>query len=181
MSTICFDIKRKNKDYVCIQHCGINAFEYSCHLPFSFRDGGRKRSYKIDSQYKYVYLLTGKDETGIERIFFATNSLNLFKKTQKSCEKGNAYADYSRIRAIELPFEKISGTRYIENLGIWVNDYETNDMQGEIELYCPIKKNEKYHVYCDRYEETETTYNECGFPQRNFVWYPPKDLEITHV
>ena len=76
MSTICFDIKRVDENYVCIQHCNINYFEYEYHLSLSFwnkTDGRKKHWWLTDKKYRYIWLLVGKDHNGIERIFYACN------------------------------------------------------------------------------------------------------------
>lgn len=151
MSTICFDIKRVDDDYVCIQHCNTNYFEYEYHLPLSFyprKRKGKDHWWIIDKKYRYVWILVGKDMvTGIETIFWACNDkvwlnhiLKIFKSEWASC--------YAYIRIVKLPFESKEKFMY---KGKEHTRFVTSDLKDKFKLYCPVALNKQYHVY---YEET---------------------------
>lgn len=172
MSTICFDIKRVNKNYVCIQHCDIDHFEYEYHLPFSHRETKEEKT----EDFRYVYILVGRDDDNVDKIFYACNNKKWFDKVKEQCDKKEAWTDYHLIREMKLPYQKMIGKRYLENLNLWVRDFDINDMQDNFKLWCPIKKNEKLHIYAEGYKELEPIYDEFGFKQRRFEWIAPKYL-----
>ena len=179
MATICFDIKRVDENYVCIQHCNTNYFEYEYHLPLSFwgRTNGRKKHWWLsDKKYRYVWLLVGKDQSGIERIFYACNDKVWTNKVKRDHEMGSCFEDYKDIRFIKLPFEYISGYGCLPD-GTKFPHYKTNDMQDQFKLWCPIEANEKHHVYAAGYKEVEPTIDKWGFKTRHFEWIPPEYLK----
>ena len=135
MSTICFDIKRKDENYLCIQHAELNKFEYSTHLPFFFWAKSENNWYDETETERFVYLLVGKDEkyNGIERILFACNDKN--DCDNKITEIENCYD----LREIKLPLWKISH-KYVPELNREITFSNENDMMDRILLYCPEKK-----------------------------------------
>ena len=179
MSTICFDIKRVDENYVCIQHCNTNYFEYEYHLPLSFwnkTDGRKKHWWLTDKKYRYVWLLVGKDQNGIERIFYACNDKVWTNKAKREYEAGRYFGDYADIRFIKLPFERITGYGCFSD-GTKFPRYETNDMQDQFKLWCPVDLNEKHHTYAAGYKEVEPIEDEWGFKMRRFEWIPPEYLK----
>lgn len=181
MATICFDIKRVDDEYVCIQHCDLNKFEYEYHLGFSFYPRTRKHKnhwWLEDKKYRYVWIVVEKDkDTGIERIVWACNDKVWLNHTIRSM-----FADRS-IRIVKLPFNRIKHRVSLFNnmAAIW----ETNDMKDKFQLYCPADLNEKHHIYSDHYEEIEPKITGTAeidgkiieFKERQFKWIPPKYLE----
>ena len=176
MSTICFDIKRVDENYVCIQHCNTNKFEYEYHIPFSFYPRQRKGKdhwWLADKYYRYVWLLVGKDETGIEQIFWACND----KLWTNHAIREYNFRQFTDIRVVKLPFERVEHIAKIGGEEIPI--YITTDLGSAFKLWCPVELNEKHHVYADHYEEIEPTVTEVDgfeFKERNFQWVPPKML-----
>lgn len=181
MSTICFDIKRVDDDYVCIQHCGMNEFTYQYHLPLSFyprERKGKEHWWLEDKKYRYVWIAIKKEkETGIERPVWACNDKIWFNSAVKEFFKDD------EIRVLKLPFdEKVStGNKNFPYR------YETTDLKNRFKLYCPVDLNEKHHIYADHYEEIESTIDKVveldngkkfEFKTRQFKWIPPKQLEM---
>lgn len=73
MATICFDVKRKNKNEVYIKHIAINHFSYNVHLPLSsFYD-----SVSNGKEEKLVCLIIAKqkDKDLDETIIWATTDI----------------------------------------------------------------------------------------------------------
>ena len=92
MSTICFDIKRVDDNYVCIQHCNTNAFEYEYHLPLSFyprKRKGEEHWWLTDNKYRYVWVVVEKEESGIERLVWACNDKVWLNSSVKEFFKRN--------------------------------------------------------------------------------------------
>ena len=175
MATICFDIKRVDDNYVCIQHCNTNVFEYNYHLPLSFypRERNGKNCWWLkDKYYRYVWIVVEKDKSGIERIAWACNDKVWLNKSIKQ------FFSDKEIRVIKLPFEHVLFTRQMSD-GTKIPIYETTDLGGTFKIWCPIDLNEKYHIYADGYEEVEPTVTYADgfeFRERNFKWIPPKML-----
>lgn len=152
MSTICFDIKRVDDNYVSITHCESNKFEYSHHLPFSYWGTVTDYdTYPEDSQYRYVWVLVGKHKEygGIEVIRWVTDSYKhmlevLHERQDKTSDDYDP--NISDYRIIKLPWDK-KETVFVEALKRYFERYSENDLQDQFKLYCPKKLNEKYRVY----------------------------------
>lgn len=184
MSTICFDIKRVDDNYVCINRCNIDTFEYEYHLPLSFyprKRKGRDHWWLTDKKYRYVWLLVGKDETGIERIFYACNDkvwLNSSLKEYTKENRSTLVREFKDIRIVKLPFEQVD--KVVEINKNFVPIYKTNNLKNKFKLWCPLDLNEKHHIYADHYEEIEpsiTCVDGFEFKERRFKWIPPKYLD----
>lgn len=196
MATICFDIKRVDENYVCIQHCNMNHFEYQYHLPFSFYPreiNGKEHWWLNDNKYRYVWIVIGKDSEAedIEKIIWACNDKrwlnNSLKYFTKNYDHPNSFTKCKDIKIIKLPFEEKVKTDNIN----FPYRYISTDMQDKFKLYCPMNLNEKYHIYTDHYEEVESEIEAVieideekqEFKRRKFKWIAPKYLneEIDDV
>ena len=173
MSTVCFDIKRVDDNYVCIQHCNTDTFQYQYHLPLSFYPRKRKeedRWWLTDKKYRYIWIVIEKEDSGIEKPVWACNDKIWLNRSIKEFFKDK------NIRIIKLPFE--IKDKYTYDNKDYVR-FVTNDLSDNFKLYCPIDLNEKYHTYYDHYEEIEPTIEIIEgfeFKTRNFKWVPPKML-----
>lgn len=180
MSTMCFDIKRVDDNYVCIQHCNSNVFEYEYHLPLSFyprQRRGKNNWWLEDKKYRYVWVVVEKQDTGIEKPIWTCNDKIWLNSTVK------LYFRDKNIRIIKLPFESITDGVELSD-GTKIPSYKTTDLKDKFKLYCPVDLNEKYHVYTDHYEEIEPKIEEeieldgqkTIFKRRQFKWVAPKML-----
>lgn len=176
MSTICFDIKRVDDDYVCIQHCDLNEFNYQYHLPLSFyprKINGKEHWWLTDKYYKYVWIALEKLESGIEEIVWACNDKRWFNSAIKVFFKDK------EIRVIKLPFNHVIKRVTIDDIVVPV--YETTNLKDRFKIYCPVSLNEKYHIYTDHYEEDKSIEKKIGdetFMTKTYKWIPPKQLEM---
>lgn len=176
MSTICFDIKRVDDDYVCIQHCDFNEFDYEYHLPLSFYPReikGKENWWLTDKYYMYVWIALEKSESGIEKIVWACNDKRWFNSSIKM------FFNDKEIRVIKLPFRHVIKRVTINDTVIPI--YETTNLKDRFKIYCPVALNEKYHIYTDHYEEDETIeekIDETTFMTKTYKWIPPKQLEM---
>lgn len=173
MSTICFDIKRVDDDYVCIQHCELNKFDYECHLGFSFFPR-KEKSWLEDKYYKYVWVVIEKADSGIEEIVWACNDKRWLNRTIKLFFKNKD------IRIIKLPFHHVKERVTLQE-DTTIPIYETTNLKDKFKLYCPVELNEKHHVYTDCFQEIEPTERRLGdfvYKERQFKWMPPKYLEM---
>lgn len=106
MATICFDIKRKNKDEVYIKHIDINHFSYNVHLPLSsFYD-----SVSNGKEESLICLIIAKqkDKDLDECIIWATTDIveginHDLEWLKKEYERNNMYMDF---RCMIVPFCK---------------------------------------------------------------------------
>jgi hypothetical protein len=181
MSTICFDIKRVDDDYVCIHHCDTNTFGYEYHLPLSFYPRKRKGEdhwWLVDKKYRYVWIVVGRDNiTNIDRIFWACNDKIWLNNTIRSF-KEDWKRFYTNIRIIKLPFQIKEKYEYDHKE---YTRFVTSDLKDRFKIYCPVALNEKYHIYTDHYEEDEFIEEKIGetiFMTKTYKWIPPKQLEM---
>ena len=181
MSTMCFDIRRVDDDYVCIYRAGHNAFQYSYHIPESSYNNLLEED--NTKYYRYHYVIVGKDQSdgGIERIIFSTCDKKHAHDVLKEYKDENSWmhhADITDYRLIRFPIYKYKyfikdHKRYtmFGDTKYYFHSQTSNILHDSVKLYCPVDLNRKHKVYWE--------YSDRRKPKGGCYGHGPRRIKCT--